>query len=228
MTVPAAKVKEICTAQEAALVRSSRSPALGKLTPAEVKKNAARARKLYDKWLALSRGQSRAKSKKTGFGESKANTSLKLEILGDALKSFENKLSKLESVTGTKKKAKTKKARSAGHRAARAEIRAELALEKETLKKTPSKPAGKKATKKKSVKEKAKKVSQNKPVTNLASSTPPTGQKAKKTAKKNSAASKAKTAAKKARIKRSGLDSRVLGHVSARGKRAQARRDSKG
>lgn len=37
----------------------------------------------------------------------------------------------------------------------------------------------------------------------------------------------AETAAKRARIKRTGLTSRVLGHVSARGKRAQARRDSK-
>jgi hypothetical protein len=37
----------------------------------------------------------------------------------------------------------------------------------------------------------------------------------------------AKAAAKLSRIKRSGLKSRVLGHVSARGKRAQARRDAK-
>lgn len=32
---------------------------------------------------------------------------------------------------------------------------------------------------------------------------------------------------KKASLKRSGFDSRVLGHVSGSGKRAQARRDSK-
>jgi hypothetical protein len=38
---------------------------------------------------------------------------------------------------------------------------------------------------------------------------------------------RAKAAAKLSRIKRSGLDSRVRGHVSAKGKRAQARRDSK-
>jgi hypothetical protein len=38
---------------------------------------------------------------------------------------------------------------------------------------------------------------------------------------------RAKTTAKKSRIRKSGLDSRVLGHVSARGKRNQARRDSK-
>lgn len=37
----------------------------------------------------------------------------------------------------------------------------------------------------------------------------------------------AKAAAKLSRIRRTGLNSRVLGHVSARGKRAQARRDSK-
>lgn len=38
---------------------------------------------------------------------------------------------------------------------------------------------------------------------------------------------KAKAAAKLSRVKRSGLKNRVLGHVSARGKRAQARRDAK-
>lgn len=38
---------------------------------------------------------------------------------------------------------------------------------------------------------------------------------------------KAKAAAKLSRIRRSGLKSRVLGHVSASGKRAQARRDAK-
>ena len=223
MAIPAAKVKEICTPQEAALVRSSRNPALGKLTPAELKKNAARARKLYDKWLAQSRGQSRASSKKTGFGESKPNTSLKVEIFGDALKSYEDKLAKLPAATGPKQKPKTKKARGAGHRSARAEIRHELALEKESLKK----PAKKHVTKKKSVKKTAKKVAKKKSAAKAVVSPPPTGKKIKKTSKKTSQASQAKTAAKKARIKRSGLDSRVLGHVSARGKRVQARRDAR-
>jgi hypothetical protein len=37
---------------------------------------------------------------------------------------------------------------------------------------------------------------------------------------------RAKATAKNSRTKNSGLDSRVLGHVSARGKRNQARRDS--
>lgn len=48
----------------------------------------------------------------------------------------------------------------------------------------------------------------------------------KKTSRANQR--KAKTAATKNRVKKSGLDSRVLGHVSARGRRAQGRRDSKG
>ncbi|CAN5355242.1 hypothetical protein BH09PLA1_BH09PLA1_10300 [soil metagenome] len=38
---------------------------------------------------------------------------------------------------------------------------------------------------------------------------------------------RAKTSAKQARIKESGLTSRRLGAISARGKRNQARRDSK-
>jgi hypothetical protein len=38
----------------------------------------------------------------------------------------------------------------------------------------------------------------------------------------------AETAAKRGRLKASGLDTRIRGHVSARGKRAQGRRDSRG
>ena len=39
---------------------------------------------------------------------------------------------------------------------------------------------------------------------------------------------KAMTAAKKSRVIRSGKTTRTLGHVAARGKRTQAKRDSKG
>lgn len=251
MPVPAAKVKEVCSIQEADLVRSSRRPELGKLSPAQVKQRAARARKLYDKWLALSREQSRAKSKKTGFGDSQANTKLKVEIFGDALKSFDGALAKMDPQSTPKKKAKTKKTRSAGHRAARAEVRAKLrsevdsekgsskaSVKKKAKKKVAKKkqPKKKKGTAKKSASKTPKKVTKKKSASSTKKST-------KKSVKKSSPASKptsnpgltvnkkkrrkATTAAKKARIARSGLTSRVAGHVSARGKRAQAARDSR-
>ncbi|QEG37183.1 hypothetical protein [Bythopirellula goksoeyrii] len=239
MPVPAAKVKEVCSTQEAKLVRSSRRPELGKLTPSQVKQHAARARKLYEKWLALSREQSRAKSKKTGFGDSQANTKLKVEIFGDALKSFEAELAKIDPQSTPKKKAKTKKARSAGHRAARAEVRAKLRAEvdseKESSKASVKKKAKKKAAKESTTKElektaKKKSASSKKKVSKkstkkISPASNPTSNPGLTVNKKKSR--KATTAAKKARISRSGLTSRVAGHVSARGKRAQAARDSR-
>ena len=148
MAVPAAKIKEICTADEAKLVRASRKPELEKLTSAELKKQAAVARKLYDKWLSLSRSQSRASGKKVGFGESAANTKLKTEAFGDALKAFEDQLGKQTTATAPKKKVLTKKKRNAGHRATRSEVRQELSSVKESLKEPARKAAKKKAAKK--------------------------------------------------------------------------------
>jgi len=133
MVVPAAKVKEICTATEVVLVRNSRAPSINLLTPAELKQHAARARKLYDKWLALSRSQARARSGKVGFGETQANTELKLQIFADALKNFEGQISKQQPIAISSKSVapKTKKSRNLGHRATRAEIRDELSEIKE-------------------------------------------------------------------------------------------------
>ncbi len=64
MTVPAAKVKALCTASEVSLVRSSRKAELAQLDGAEVKKLAILARQLRDKWRDLNRRQSRARGPK--------------------------------------------------------------------------------------------------------------------------------------------------------------------
>jgi hypothetical protein len=243
MAVPAAKVKEICTAQEAALVQASRKPDVDQLTPAELKQHIGRARQLYDKWLALSRSQARASGKKVGFGESKPNTELKSKAFGDAIKAFEDQLAKQSGSTVPKTKvaqkkivqkkvAKTKQMRSDGHRVSRAEVRAELSAVKESLKEPARKAAKKKA---------AKKVAAQKLP---AAAAAPVEKKAKKTAKKTPPAispmgnlglgldkeklRQARTAAKQSRLDRSGVTTRMRGHVSARGQRAQGRRDSRG
>ncbi len=110
---------------------------------------------------------------------------------------------------------------------------------KKVVKKTPTKQgAAKKAVGKKKVAAKIVAVSA------VSGAAPPAAK--KKTAKKNSAASSqsptgqsarlnlnpadqrgAKTKAKKARIQQSGLTTRTRGHISARGKRSQGRRDSR-
>lgn len=236
MAVPAAKIKEICTAEEAKLVRASRKPELEKLSAAELKKHAAVARKLYDKWLALGREQSRAKSKKVGFGESPANTKLKTEAFGDALKAFEDQLAKQPGTAAPKKKAVTKKKRNADHRANRSNVRQELSEMKESLKEPARKAAKKKAVKKVSAK---KKVAQKK-VAEPVTAEEPVKKAVKRTRPKTAPvgnpglnfdkgkARQAKTAAKQARLDRSGVTSRMRGHTMVRGQRAQARRDSKG
>jgi hypothetical protein len=236
MAIPAAKLKEILTADEAALVKASRGSGLAKLSAAELKKHATLARKQYDKWLALGRDQSRAKSKKVGFGETAANTKLKTEAFGEALQAFESQLAQADGGTAPKKKAVTKKKRTAGHRATRAEVRQGLSEIKESLKE----PA-RKAAQKKVVKKSAKKVPNKKVVESAAPATPKKVKGAKKKrAPKTSPvgnpglsfdkdkARQAKTAAKQSRLDRSGVTSRVQGHASARGKRAQGRRDAKG
>jgi hypothetical protein len=243
MAVSLAKFKEIATAAEIELIRTSR--ALKELTTTEAKQLATRARKHYDKWLGLSRGQARERGKKLGFGEIKANTELKLQAFAEALEKFEDHLLKLGSAPAAKKKAapKTKQTRNAGHRASRAAIRGELNAVQESLKEPARKAAKKKAAKKKTVKKAAaKKKAVKKAVvedTPLVESAPK-----KKVPKRGRPAPtptantglglnkgknrKANTVAKQARLDSSGVTSRVRGHVSARGKRAQGRRDSRG
>jgi hypothetical protein len=232
MAIPAAKLKEILTADEAALVKASRGSSLAKLSAAELKKHATLVRKQYDKWLALGRDQSRAKSKKVGVGETAANTKLKTEVFGAALQAFESQLAQADGRTAPKKKTVTKKKRNARHRAARAEVRQGLSEIKESLKEPARKAAKKKATKKvpnKKVAESAtpatpKKVKKAPKTT--APKTPPVGNPGLGFDKDK--ARQAKTAAKQSRLDRSGVTSRVQGHVSARGKRVQGRRDSRG
>jgi hypothetical protein len=234
MAIPAAKLKGILTADEAALVKASRGPGLAKLSAAELKKHAALARKQYDKWLSLSREQSRAKSKKVGFGESAANTKLKKEAFADALQAFESQLAQSGGAAAPKKKVVTKKKRNAGHRATRSEVRQgikEIKLElKEPARKAAKKKAAKRVTAKKVAAKPAEQVAAPKKVKKAtkksAPKSPPVGNPGLGFDKGK--ARSAKTAAKQSRLDRSGVTSRVRGHVSARGKRAQGRRDSRG
>ncbi len=248
MAVPAAKVKALCTDAESALVRASRRPALGQLTPPEVKRHAARAKKLADKWAALSRDQSRTQARQSGFGDSAANTELKAEIFRDALANFTARLGALEAAgesKGTAKSAKSKKRRSAGHRTERSAVRKELKTEKrqrnaDAAKKATRAPASTGATSTPTAK--TKKVAGKTPAPKAAKPKPAKKKSAKKAAAPPLAAGApqegvpgpttlqqlaAKTAAKQSRVRRSGLSSRVRGHVSARGRRKQAARDQR-
>ena len=91
-----------------------------------MKRLALRARKLFDKWQDLSRGQSRARARQVGAAPWTENTVLKAQIFRDALTSFEAKLAKCEAslASGAKNsRPKTKTDRAVEHRASRAAIR---------------------------------------------------------------------------------------------------------
>lgn len=253
MRVVLSEVKEICSKSEFGLVTASRPPKLGKLSAAEAKKSAKLARKLFDKWQDLNRDQARARSRKEGLGERDTRTQLKVRIFQDALRDFEARVSEAEksgSDQGEPARRTPKKARSLKHREARASVRAELAEKKAVLKakaatskkrSASAKPAAKASATTVPAKPKATKTTAvKKSVTAARAPAPSTAKKKPKRRQKpglteaqsklaTSPAEKlsAATAAKQTRIARSGITSRVRGHISARGRRAQGRRDSR-
>jgi hypothetical protein len=256
MTIPAAKVKSLCTDSEVALVRASRKPELEKLPPARVKQLADRARKLATKWQQLEREQSRNRSRKAGFGESDANTRLKAEIFRDAQSGFEAQLARLEKSPAPVKGAArtTKKDRSAEHRATRAAIRKGMTAAEDLMNLASAKPkAGKAkvAAKTKPATEPAKPKAAAKA---SAAKAPAPASPAKKSrpsvaapipgselpsippasihAKRAPSTTKAKqreatAAALQSRLVRSGKTTRARGFLISKTKRAQGRRDSK-
>lgn len=262
MSVPHAKVKSVCTAAEVELIKASRGAELKKLTLAEVRQQAKRARNLLEKSQKLGRTQARPNAK-VSVGATPDRTKLKEEIFRDALAAFEAQVEKLEAAGASKKAPKraTKAKRAVGHRADRAAVRSELTEEKRTInkkkaakkkvakKKSAKSPApadvstpasettkGKKATKKKVAKRavKKKKVAKKKVAKKTTSKDPNIAVTSKRKAKGAAALHadatsqlEVQAAAKQNRLDKSGLTSRLRGHVSAQTRRNQARRQSK-
>jgi len=273
MSLPLEEIRSACTAAEYAIVLASRSPSIEKLSLAELKKHAANARKLSDKWQKLSRGQSRTQSKATGSPNLDSKSYTKQQAFHEALGAFETQLAKMSSVASVQP-ASTKVSaakRTAGARVARQTTRKELHLEKKTInkaasakaaapaaskptatskptaaaapavKRTKAKPAAKKAatkgtvTKSVAAKDKLVKAAAKRAAKRPAAASTAAAPKAvKTTAKKGVArptASAAATLAGKAkenRVALSNKSSNIAGHVSGKGKRVQAKRDSKG
>ncbi|HEX5446587.1 MAG TPA: hypothetical protein VFW87_22405 [Pirellulales bacterium] len=237
MTIPASKVKSICTRSEAALVRASRKGELEHLSPAELKNRTAQARKLADKWQGLVRSQSRTRSRQAGYGDTSANTALKAQIFREALASFQSRLAELDGTKGPAArpaKPKSKRERSATHRASRAAVRKGMTAVEDLLN-TPdqrtarraaeaaAKPKPAPATSSKAISTKKGAPKLRPPATSAA---PNKGRKPAQGVH-DIRQIKAAGAAKQSRIAKSGKTTRMLGHVSARGKRSQARRDAK-
>ena len=129
MTIPASKVRAVCTSTEVDLVRASRKGELEQLSAVQVKRLAVRARKQLEKWQDLGRDQSRVRSRKVGFGDTSENTRSKEEIFRETLTRFEARLAKIDPAqahTAKKPSFKTKNERTAKHRSKRASVRKEL------------------------------------------------------------------------------------------------------
>ena len=98
MSLSQDEIRSLCTKPELALVVASQSPALEKLSLAELKKHAANTRKLTDKWQGLSRSQSRTESRKSGSPDLDSRSHAKQNLLKETLATFEARLKVMESV----------------------------------------------------------------------------------------------------------------------------------
>jgi hypothetical protein len=212
------RAKDLLTGAEKKFFDSSFGTALAKATQAQVQAAIKQTRILRNKWRDLYQEQTRSAKRggkaTVGAGAGNARTQDKHEIFAAAVERFEKRLAELQNyVTGASAAPKTTPAKAAKS----APTRAKKAAAKKAVAKKPAIVAHVSA---KPVKAISKKARQAAVLESLAKS-PATQAIRFDGAKQRSAL----TAAKAGRIKLQGLDGRRGGHVAARGKRAQARRD---
>lgn len=155
MAFTAAEAKALCTAVELTLVKASLRNEIGKFSVVQIRQKVDRTRKLRDKWRDQAKKQRRAtqtsqRSRETGAN---ARSAEKSELFGEVLARFEVQLASLEAKGQASRPAPKRlptRARSAKHRAERADIRAELKEERLALAGR-KKPKVAKVTKKKPV-----------------------------------------------------------------------------
>ena len=255
MSLSQDEIRSLCTKPELALVVASQSPALEKLSLAELKKHAANTRKLTDKWQGLSRSQSRTESRKSGSPDLDSRSHAKQNLLKETLATFEARLKVMESVPSvaptTAKPTATVRAKAARvvrqttkkdlHRTkqsinavaapapkvAPAPKAAAATAAKTTKKAKPKSAPVKKTTATKSAATKAALV---KTAAARDASKPAPAKVASIKVKSSTAAQRTQLAgkAKANRVAISNRTSNIAGHVSGKGKRVQAKRDSKG
>lgn len=236
------KAKELCSESEWKLVEASKRDEISSLNETQLKRHIARSRKLRDKW----RDQAVTQRRKTQQAQNARTTSAnarsgeKAEVFDEVLARFEKRLAKVagaseSSTTPTPKKTPPRRVRSGEHRATRSTVRKKLASKRAKLDEqsvlttsgdTPASAAGEtpvSPTLKKKVKKVAKKGAKK---ASLASKRAAKSGASTRSAKLDRGAQRsASTAAKGARLDKSGVNTRTRGHVSARGKRTQSRRD---
>ncbi|MCE9553985.1 MAG: hypothetical protein K8T91_11500 [Planctomycetes bacterium] len=246
--------KQLCTAAEFHVVLASNPPQVNQFSAADLKKHVVEARRLRDKWRDQANRQRRSVQQAKGgrVADDTTRSAEKAALFADVLARFEA----AAPLAGKKPSAikPIKARRSAEHRQTRAIVRESLSdatvalrlkSKKKLLDKKSSAPTAITAptatAKKSGKKDGADKATVAVSSQKSSAAIKPTSIK-KKTASKPSTPAPtppgnqqklggnqlaAQTAAKKSRIQRSGLTTRIRGHVSARGRRAQGRRDSR-
>jgi len=210
MSIDYKKAKSLCTATEYDLLEEAKPGAIALLTDEELKRKRAHARRLADKWReqAIEQGNS--------TDGSAQRSQEKHGMFQEALKRFETKLAESYAAQAATKAA------------------AQAALAKPSVKKAEAKPAQasrQKAAKKKASKQKvaARKTTNRStaekeaPAKKAAAKQPP--ENAAALSRESKGIQKGRTTDQ--RVEKSGLNTRVKGHVSASGRRNQAARSSR-
>lgn len=245
------KARELCNNSEWQLVEACKRDEISTLSETQLKRHVARARKLRDKWRDQAVSQRRKTQQAQNARQTAANarSAEKAELFDEVLARFEKRLGKVASSSesagsATTKKTPPRRVRSEEHRATRSTVRKKLAskrakLDEQTVLDGPASSASSAAadraagsadapispTLKKKVKKVVKKGT--KKAAQASKSAAKTGAAVKSTKLDRSGQRSAKAAAKAARLDKSGVNTRTLGHISASGKRSQARRDKR-
>ncbi len=203
MTISKPAARKLATQVEWTLLESSYAPLLKEITPGRLKQKITRARKLQDKYRDLARQQrGEARGKRQAKGTRPAagndNTVNKQLMFSEALERFEVQLGRIEA--------------KAAKEAARAE-KAKAKRAPAASKKTAGKTAGKTAKK---VAKRGAKVAKRNSASKVAG---------KKAAMKR-VSKLARASRKQSKLNRSGAVAHQA-HVGSRGRRQQARRDSR-
>lgn len=196
MKIDYPRAEKLCTSGEMSLVEDTRRGPLSEWTTKQLKTKIKRAKTLRDKWKDQARNQKRKAQQAKGARGVDGNK--RSQAKADL---FSEVLDRFQKQLVRREKA---------------EQRLDSPVPKE--KKTTSSRG--QAKKKKPTRKSASK--RKLPPAGLQSIEAPVAKKKPKKKKQL----KAKAAAKRARVKQSGLTNRVRGHVSARERRAQAKRDS--
>jgi len=226
--------RELCTKAELEFYQQSRGRELTSQDAATLQKNRVRARELRDKWRDQSTRQRRAlqQSKGTRVVAKTDRSTQKAQLFQEMLKRFEARIATVresdqQAKAGKPVKRKTSATRAAKHREERAEVRKGLKEKKKRITAALAKPIEAENPLAKATSNVDENSTTATPSRTTKRTSPSAGEDTPNKGLQVNDVQQIKVQGKanQQRQKISGLTNRVRGHVSARGKRAQAARD---